>query len=219
MKVLIGKKGAMRTVYTDDGFGYAATEVVAAPCVVTQVKEAGRDGYAAVQVGYGTAKRQPKAQAGHTKGLDALKRFCEFRIDDATTYERGQKLTVEQFGVGDKVHVSGKTKGKGFQGVVKRHGFHGSPASHGHKDQLRMPGSIGATGPARVFKGTKMPGRMGGGRDTMKNLEVLAIDTATSTITVKGAIPGAFGSVVELRAEGEPTVVEQPKQEAQTEES
>jgi len=137
------------------------TKIQAGPCLITQIKEKEKDGYQAVQIGFGSKKRINKPLQGHLKKSQALKEhnryLREFLIDKDSELKVGDKIKADVFQPGDKVKVSSISKGKGFQGVVRRHGFHGSPASHGHKDQLRMPGSAGATGPARVFKNKKMP--------------------------------------------------------------
>ncbi len=191
MNFILGKKLNMEMAFTEKDEAVSSTVIQAGPCIVTQVKDSKKEGYSAVQVGFGQKKKQNKPTTGHLKNLGNLRWLREFRVDKVDDFKKGQKLEVSQFVVGDIVRVSGISKGKGFQGVVKRHGFHGSPATHGHKDQLRMPGSIGATGPMKVFKGTKLPGRMGGNQATVKNLEVLAVDPANNLIKIKGAVPGA----------------------------
>ena len=176
MKFILGQKLEMSQVYKEDGNVVPVTLVQAGPCTVVKVKkEEDKDGYDSVQVGYGTKKKLNKALAGQLKGLENFRFIKEFRTKEEGL-ERGKKITVEVFEPGDVVHVSGISKGKGFQGVVKRHGFHGSPATHGHKDQLRMPGSIGATDAARVFKGRRMPGQMGNQQATIRNLEIVEVD-------------------------------------------
>jgi large subunit ribosomal protein L3 len=216
MKFLLGTKGAMKTHYRDDGTAFAATEVHAGPCQVTQVKVHDTSGTNAVQIGFGTTKHLRKPQLGHLKGLPSFRVLREFSVEKPDAYTKGQELTVAQFIPGDKVRVSGISKGHGFQGVVKRHGFHGSPASHGHKDQLRMPGSIGAGGVQRVFKGMRMGGRMGTDRVTLRNMEILAVDAERGVLVVKGAVPGPRGGLIELAAPGEApaAVTEATKPEA-----
>jgi large subunit ribosomal protein L3 len=201
MKFLLARKERMTQIFTDDGRSLAGTVLSATPSVVTQVKSAeGKDGYAAVQVGFGArrAKNLSKPVAGHLKGksFSVLK---EFRTDDA--HELGAEITVATFAVGDEVVVSGTSKGRGFAGVVKRHGFHGGRRSHGQKHSEREPGSIGGSGGragGRVAKGMRMAGRMGGDRVTIKSLKVLAVDPGTNQIIISGAIPGARGSLVEI---------------------
>lgn len=197
----------MTQKFTEDGLVMPVTAVSAGPCTVVQVKGE-KDGYKAVQVGYGLDKKINKPMAGHLKGLENFRYLKEFRVDDTKAYERGKVFDVTSFKIGDVVEVTATSKGKGFQGVVKRHGFHGSPATHGHKDQLRMPGSIGSTDPARVFKGTRMGGRMGGDTVTVKNLEIIEVDTANNILYIKGAVPGARGSFVEILSPGELSFVE-----------
>lgn len=181
--------------FSDDGRVLPVTVIAALPCVVTAVKTEERDGYAAVQLATGAAKRVTKPLAGHFKELGSFARVREFRGADVSG-ERGEKINVSVFAPGDVVDVVGTSKGRGFQGVVKRHGFHGSPASHGHKDQLRMPGSIGSKRQGPVQKGKRMAGRMGGERVTVKNLTVVDVDVKTNRIAVLGAVPGARGSLV-----------------------
>ncbi|MBU1032397.1 MAG: 50S ribosomal protein L3 [Patescibacteria group bacterium] len=197
MKFILGKKLEMSQVFRPDGTVVPVTLVKAGPCVVTQIKDEKKDGYKAVQIGYLTCKKLAKPIAGHLKDLDKLRELREFRVDDISAFKRGDTFEASSFEVGDVIHVTGTSKGKGFQGVVKRHGFHGSPASHGHKDQLRMPGSIGCTGAQRVFPGRRMAGRMGGDQVTVKNLEVIEVNDGV--IAIKGALPGARNSIVELR--------------------
>lgn len=197
MKQIIAKKLDMSQIFREDGTVVPVTLLQAGPCVVTQVRTAEKDGYDAVQLGFGEGKKQAKPQQGHLKASGAKSRVLkEFRTEGATDLKVGDAIEVSQFSPGEFVHISGVSKGKGFQGVVKRHGFKGSPATHGHKDQHRMPGSIGSGGVARVFKGTRMGGRMGGENVTVKNLEVVQVDAAKGTMAVKGAVPGARGSVV-----------------------
>jgi len=197
----------MTQIFKDNGTAAPVTKVQAGPCVITQVKDEKRDGYKAVQFGYGERKEKniPKPQKGHLKGLENPRYLREMRIKDGedTKLKRGDKIDVSIFKEGDKVQVTSTSKGKGFQGVVKRHGFHGSPASHGHKDQLRMPGSVGATGPAHVFKGTRMPGHMGADQVTVKNLQVIKVDAEKGVLYIKGAVPGARNGLVVVSGEGE----------------
>lgn len=198
MKVLLGEKLEMTQMFKEDGSVVAVTLIKAGPCTVANVRQNPAGAQSAV-LGYGNSKSVNKPQLGEWKDLGSFAFVREFPLEEGESLERGQKLTASAFEVGQKLSVSGTSKGRGFQGVVKRHGFHGSPASHGHKDQLRMPGSIGAGGPQRVFKGTKMAGRMGGSAVTVKNLEVVNIDEKNNIIAVKGAIPGSRGSFVTLR--------------------
>ncbi|OGL87354.1 50S ribosomal protein L3 [Candidatus Uhrbacteria bacterium RIFCSPLOWO2_02_FULL_48_12] len=194
MKFIIGYKSYMTQTHRPDGRVVPVTVIKAEPCVVTQVKKVDKDGYIAFQVGSGAKKSVNKPMAGHLKALGAIRRLREFRPragDKAPDYKVGDKLDISQFAAGDKVNVTGHSKGRGFQGVVKRHGFHGSPKTHGHKDQLRMPGSIGATAPQRVFKGMRMAGHMGNARSTVKHLEVVDVNLEKGELALKGAVPGA----------------------------
>ena len=183
----------------------SATVVAAGPLVITQLKSKEKDGYTAFQVGYGTRNKKNinKAQQGHFKGKGDFRYVKEFRPkkeDDTITVKEGDTIDVSIFEVGDSIEVSAISKGKGFQGVVKRHGFHGGPRTHGQKHSERAPGSIGATGPNRVFKGKKMAGRMGSDRVTVKNLKILFIDTEEGCLVISGAIPGRRGTLVEIRS-------------------
>lgn len=203
MKFLLGTKGKMTTVFDGEGRAHAATVLLAGPVVVTQVKSKEKDGYEAVQIGYGEKRESlmKKPQKGHVKDLGNFRHFREYR-EDGTKVDAavGTKFDVSVFAVGDKVTVSATSKGKGFQGVVKRHGFKGGPRSHGQKHNERAPGSIGGGGrqAGRVIKGMRMAGRMGGDRITVKNLKVLQVVPETGEILLKGAIPGVPGSLVEI---------------------
>ena len=199
MKFMLATKGRMTQVFDDKGVVSAATILNAGPLTVTQIKNAEKDGYESVQVGFGTKKesRVNNAQKGKP-----FRHFREFSGSSETAeLQPGASIDVSVFAPGDVVSVSAISKGKGFQGVVKRHGFHGGPRSHGQKNRERSPGSIGGGGRAggRVVKGMRMAGRIGGERVTVKNLRVLQIDTATSTLVISGAIPGKPGSLVEIR--------------------
>lgn len=206
MKFILGTKEKMTTVYSsEDGRAYAATIIMAAPAVVTQIKTKEKDGYNAVQIGFGETKesRVNKAQVGHAKGK-ALKHFKELRKRDETPVEGvelGAAVDLSSFAVGDRVEVSAISKGKGFQGVVKRHGFHGGRRSHGQKHSEREPGSIGGGGRAggRVAKGMRMAGRMGNKRVTVRNLTVLQVIPETNELVLSGAVPGRRGTLVEIR--------------------
>lgn len=214
MKGLLGKKVGMAQVFDEKGIVTPVTIIEAGPCYVTQVKTEETDGYTAVQIGFSEIpeKRLSKGQQGHLgllkkgkgrgKGQDipALRYLREFRTKDAAEHAVGQALTVEQFDIGERVDVTGKSKGKGFAGVVKRYGFGGGIKTHGQSDRWRAPGSIGATsGTSRVFKGKRMPGRMGNDRHTAQNLQVMRIDAERNLIAVKGSVPGAKGSLVVIR--------------------
>jgi len=196
MKFILGEKVAMSQLFKEDGQVVPVTVIKAGPCQVTQVKSKETDGYAAVQLGFGLKRRISKPTFGHLKDLPKFRYLREFRISDKDQFSRGQEVKVETFTEGDLVKVTGLVKGRGFQGVVKRHGFHGSPKTHGHKDQLRMPGSIGSTGPQRVLKGTRMAGRMGGNQVSITNMKVAAVDAENNLLYLKGAVPGARGSLL-----------------------
>ncbi len=194
--------GTMTQVFDEKGVVHAATIVNASPLTVTQVKTAEKDGYAAIQLGSGTraAKNVGKAVAGHLKDLSMARYIREHRTE-AGEAKRGDSIDISIFVPGDVIEVSSTSKGKGFQGVVKRHGFAGGPRSHGQKNKERAPGSIGGGGRAggRVVKGMRMAGRMGGDRVTVRNLRVLQVDTANNQILISGAIPGRPGTLVEIR--------------------
>ena len=191
----------MTQVFDEKGVVSPATIVTAGPLTVTQVKEAAKDGYKAVQVGFGTRKasRTNKPLAGHLKDLGSFQYLREYTAVEAL--ERGATLDISMFNPGDVITVSATSKGKGFQGVVKRHGFHGGPRSHGQKNKERAPGSISGAGRAggRVAKGIRMAGRMGSDRITVKNLRVLQVDKASNTLLISGAIPGHPGTLIEIR--------------------
>ncbi|MBD3251797.1 50S ribosomal protein L3 [Candidatus Uhrbacteria bacterium] len=196
MKFILGRKREMSQIYRPDGTVVPVTLVEAGPCVITQVKTTETDGYQAIQLGFQPAKNLAKPQKGHVKDLDPVGTLHEFCVEELKDFKRGDQVEATVFEPGDKVHVRGRSKGKGFQGVVKRHGFHGQKASHGHKDQLRAPGSIGPGGVQHVFKGTRMAGHMGDDNVTVRNLEI--VDVKDGVIAVKGALPGARNSVIEI---------------------
>jgi large subunit ribosomal protein L3 len=201
MPGLIGKKVGMTSIYSQDGKNLPCTVLEVGPCVVTQVKTNDVDGYNAIQLGWGEAKDKntSKALQCHTQkaNTSAKRKFVEF-ADFEGDLELGQVLTADLFAEGDFVDVAGTSKGKGFQGVVKRHGFAGvGQATHGQHNRLRAPGSIGAgSDPSRVFKGMRMAGRMGGKRAKVQNLQVLKVDAERNLLVVKGSVPGAKNSIV-----------------------
>ncbi len=202
MKFILGRKLNMTQIFKDNGDVVPVTVVEAGPCQITQVKNLTSDGYLAVQVGFGRKNRLFKSLLGHLKSLPKFRYLREFRLKQEQPLTVGQTITVAAFNEGEIIRLTGVSKGKGFQGVVKRHHFSGSLASHGHKDQLRMPGSIGSTGPQRVFKGVRMAGRMG--NDTMTyNLEIIKIDSEKNLLYVKGAVPGARNGLVLIQNQGE----------------
>jgi len=195
MNFILGKKIEMSQMFDEKGRVIPLTWIEAGPCVVLQIKNKEKDGYEAVQVGFEKkSKNIKKTEKG--KEYKYLKEFPIF--NSQFSMKVGDKIDVSIFKEGDKVKVSGISKGKGFQGVVKRWGFRGASKTHGTKHMWRKPGSIGATDAERVFKGKKMAGRMGGERTTIKNLEIVKIDKEKNLIGVKGAVPGRRGTVVEL---------------------
>jgi large subunit ribosomal protein L3 len=210
MKFILGRKLNMTQIFDKDGVVHPATIVSANPIVVTQVKNKEVDGYDAVQVGEGVRKvsRLSKAVQGHTKDIGNFAKIQEVRSYGATNdaasaatfaaLKKGDKVDLSQFKEGDVVEVSAISKGKGFQGVVKRHGFHGGPRTHGQKHSEREPGSIGGGLRNKVPKRMRMAGRMGGDRITVKNLKVVHIDTVTNELYISGAIPGRRGTLVEV---------------------
>lgn len=217
MKGLLGVKVGMSQVFDEAGVVTPVTIIQAGPCYVTQVKTEASDGYTAVQLGYGETKerRLTRGEQGHlgllktdkqhprrkaNKAIPALKFLREFRMKDSGDLKVGQKLMVDQFEVGEHVDVTGKSKGRGFTGVMKRWGFAGASTTHGQSDRWRAPGSIGGTsGVGHVFKGKKMAGHSGNTRFTAQNLEVMRIDTEKNLIAVKGSIPGVKGGLVIIR--------------------
>lgn len=212
MAGLIGKKLGMTRVFREDGSALPVTAIEAGPCPVVQVKTAERDGYAAVQIGFGRRKpvRTTKAAAGHAAkaGIEGAPRVLrEIRLASAgeapegAAFEVGQSLTVELFKAGDRVKVTGRSKGRGFQGVVKRHGFRGGPGSHG-QPSTRVPGSVGpGTDPSRTIKGRRMAGQMGDAQCTVRNLEVVRVDAERNLLLVRGAVPGPRNGIVWIRKE------------------
>ncbi len=217
MKGLLGVKLGMTQVFDESGMVTPVTIIQAGPCYVTQIKNEKTDGYNSIQVGFTETKekRLSGGQKGHLGllktnkkypdrksniGVPALKHLREFRTKDTDSYKVGQTLTVDQFEVGDHIDVTGKSKGRGFAGVVKRHGFAGGVKTHGQSDRHRAPGSIGTTsGVGHVFKGKRMAGRMGNERNTIQNLEIMRIDSEKNLIAVKGAVPGVKGGLVIIR--------------------
>jgi large subunit ribosomal protein L3 len=204
MAGIIGRKLGMTQIFSDAGAAVPVTVIEAGPCPVTQIRNPETDGYGSLQLGFDAQKknRAPKAELGHASkaGLDhAPRTLREFRVESVDGYELGQELKVDQFQEGDKIRVTGTTKGRGFQGVVKRHGFRGRPASHGHP-RKRNPGSIGpGTNPSRVIKGKKMPGQMGNAQQTVRNLRVERVDADRNLIYIRGAVPGSRNSLVFIR--------------------
>jgi len=189
---IIGKKVGMSEVFDDSGKVEAVTVIEAGPCLVTQIKTSAKEGYEAVQLGYGTAKKLSKAEQGHLKDLGKFNKVREFRVDSTADVKIGDKVDVSLFKTGDFVNVVGVSKGKGYAGVVKRHGFHGGSKTHGQTDRHRHPGAIGATtSPGRVLKGLRMAGHMGNEQVTVKGLKVFKTDPEHNLLLVRGAVPGS----------------------------
>lgn len=212
----------MTQVFLENGTVVPVTRISAGPCQVVQVKDEKKNDVKAIQIGFGDIKasRVAKPQTGHLKDLNLVRHLKDFRIGKAEeNVKRGDVITVETFSVGDKVLVIGESKGKGFAGVVKRHHFRGGPASHGHKDNLRMPGAIGSGGIQRVFKGLRMGGRMGGERVTVKNLEIIEVHPEVNELYIKGAVPGGRNAMLMISGDGELKIkkVETPVAEAPVE--
>jgi large subunit ribosomal protein L3 len=210
----------MTQIFDDAARAIPVTAIEAGPCRIAQVRTPEKDGYSAIQLAFGdiSENKLPKGRLGHLQknGLQPARHLVELRLADAAQWEVGQELGAGIFEAGEKADVIGTSKGKGFAGVMKRHGFHGAPASHGTERKHRTPGSIGAgTTPHHVFKGQKMAGRMGGERVTVLNLEVVRVDVERNLILVKGAVPGPDGGLVIIRsAVRDPRPIPAPKVEA-----
>jgi large subunit ribosomal protein L3 len=216
LKGVLGTKLGMTQIFTDDGKVVPVTVVAAGPCVVTAVRTPDTDGYHAVQLGYGEIdpRRVTKPVAGHfaKAGLTPRRYLVELRTDDAASYTLGQELTAETFGAGDLVDVTGRSKGKGTAGVMKRHGFRGLSASHGTQRKHRSPGSIGGCAtPGRVFKGLRMAGRMGNVRTTVARLKVHAVDAERGLLLIRGAVPGPKGGLVLVRSAAKQLVAKEAR--------
>jgi large subunit ribosomal protein L3 len=204
MAAILAKKLGMTQVFQEDGRVARVTVLEAGPCPVTAIRTHERDGYEAVQLAFGLGKEKhlTKAELGHLKKADAgpMRHLVEFR-DEAGELQLGETVTVEAFAVGARVKIAGTSKGKGFQGTIKRHNFASGPKSHGSHN-VRAPGSIGASAtPSRVFKGIRGPGQMGNKRMTQKGLEVIAVDAKENLLMVRGSVPGATGALVEVRTD------------------
>ena len=197
---LLGRKIGMTTYYHEDGTAESVTAVEVGPCVVTQVKTEARDGYEAVQLGFGSARRLNSPVAGHqNRSGRRFTHLQEFGVDDLSEFEVGQEIKADVFEVGEPIKVIGTSKGKGFSGVVRRWGFRGGPKTHGQSDRHRSPGSIGAgTSPGRVWPGTKMAGHYGVDRVTVKGLKIVATDPEKNVVLVRGPIPGANNGIVRI---------------------
>ena len=205
IKGVLGTKLGMTQVFADDGKMVPVTVVEAGPCVVTAVRTPDADGYAAVQLGYGEVdpRKVNKPEAGHfmKAGVTPRRYLVDLRTDDDSDYTLGQEVTAETFAPGELVDVTARSKGKGFAGVMKRHGFKGLGASHGTQRKHRAPGSIGGCAtPGRVFKGVRMAGRMGGVRTSALNLTLHGVDTNRGLLLIKGAVPGPSGGLVLVRS-------------------
>ena len=200
ISAIIGKKIGMTQVFRENGEVIPVTAIEAGPCFVSLVKSQGSDGYTAVQLGFGSAKRLNKAAKGHLKGIGDFRYLREFPVEDVAEICRGDKVDVSFLKVGDSVDVCGVSKGKGFAGAVKRHHFAGGPKTHGQSDRHRAPGSIGAgTYPSRVFKGMRMAGHMGAARTTVRRLKVVEADPERSLLLLKGAVPGGSGALLTIK--------------------
>ena len=199
----LGKKIGMTQIFREDGRVVPVTVIEAGPCVVTQVKTKETDGYEAVQLGYGDVKRRNKPEAGHLKDSRLSRYLREVTTDDTSEFTVGQTIGVDIFQAGEKIDVIGKSKGRGFAGTMKRWDFGGGPRTHGQSDRARAPGSIGGgTTPGKVYKGLKMSGHMGNRRITVKGLEIVEIDAERNLLMIKGGIPGATNSLVQIRRKG-----------------
>ena len=197
---LLGRKLGMAQVFEEGGVVRAVTAIEAGPCTVTQIKTPEKDGYSAIQIGFGDAKKLNKPEKGHLRELPQLRHLREVRLDSVANYEAGQKIDASLFEVGELVDVIGTSKGKGYAGGVKRHHFRGGPKTHGQSDRHRAPGSVGATTtPGRVYKGTRMAGHLGDVRVTVQNLKVVEVDPERNLLLVEGAVPGAEEGLVFVR--------------------
>jgi len=204
MKFILGTKCRMTQIFDDNGTVYPVTVIQAGPCPIVRIKdEKSKDGYNAVLVGLSGKKKLGKRAMGQNKEMGNLVYLREFKTVDNHDLAAGDSITVDLFVTGDKVKVVGTSKGKGFQGVVRRHGFHGHPKTHGHKDQLRTSGSVSPGGVQRVFPGIRMPGHMGADRVTVKNLKIVKIDADKNEIYVNGAVPGAKGGFLMISCPGQ----------------
>jgi large subunit ribosomal protein L3 len=206
MKGILGKKVGMTQVFGERGEAIPVTVIEAGPCFVAQIKTVEQDGYAAVQLGYEETKptrlTQPQLKHLQKSNLPALRHLRELRVadDELASFEEGQRLTVDIFEEGELVDVTGTSKGRGFAGVVKRYGFAGGPKTHGQSDRQRTPGSVGAcTTPGRVFKGKRMPGRMGGERVTTQGLQIVLVDPERNLLALRGAVPGSKNGLLLIR--------------------
>lgn len=196
MKFILGKKIGMSQIFNKEGAVIPVTIIEAGPCFITQIKNKEKDGYEAIQIGFEKLKDKKVGKSQKKKPYKYLREF----IGDVSKHKLGDEININIFEEGDKIKISNISKGKGFQGVVKRHGFSGGPATHGHRHVLRTPGSIGSAFPQKVFKGKKMPGRAGGERVTVKNLKIALVDAKNNLLAVSGATSGPNGSLLEIRS-------------------
>ncbi len=194
VKFILGEKLGMSQIFDKQGNIVPVTIIKAGPCFITQIRDEKKDNYKAIQIGFKLLKDKKVKKPQKNKPYRYLREFS----NDVSKYKIGDKIDVNIFEEGDKIKVSGISKGKGFQGVVKRHGFSGGPATHGHRHVLRTPGSIGSAFPQKVFKGKKMPGRAGGKRTTIKNLKIAVIDKENNLLAINGAVSGPVGGLVEI---------------------
>ncbi|MQG20868.1 MAG: 50S ribosomal protein L3 [SAR202 cluster bacterium] len=203
----LGKKLGMTQMISEDGIVNAVTAVDVTPSTIVQIKTLDRDGYEKIQLGYGEANKISKPLQGHMKDLGEFRYLREVPVKDSSDHSLGDIVTADVFSVGDKISITGTSKGKGFAGPIKRYHFKGGPKSHGQKDKHRAPGSIGAgTTPGRVWKGQRMAGHMGMEKVTVRNLQIAAIDLESNIILVKGAVPGPPGNLLILRKKAERTL-------------
>ena len=206
LRGFLGKKVGMSQVFGEDGRVVPVTMIQAGPCSVTQIKTNENDGYQAVQLGFDPVKKLNKPEAGHLKDNPLARHLREVKADDISEFNLGQQIKVDIFEPGELVDVIGKSKGRGFAGVMKRHGFAGGPRTHGQSDRARAPGSIGGgTTPGKVYKGMKMAGHMGNARITVKNLEVIQVDPERNLLLLKGGVPGAPNGLLMIRRTGKRT--------------
>jgi large subunit ribosomal protein L3 len=203
LRGFLGKKIGMSQIFSGNGHVVPVTVIEAGPCSVTQIKTQGTDGYEAVQLGFGAIKKLNKPRAGHLKSSALSRHLREVKADNPNEFEIGQQISVDIFQEGEKIDIIGKSKGRGFAGVIKRHGFGGGPRTHGQSDRARAPGSIGGgTTPGKVYKGLKMAGHMGNRQVTVKNLEIVRIDSERNLLLVKGAVPGGPNGLLLIRRKG-----------------
>ncbi len=203
LRSFLGKKIGMTHIFEDGGNVVPVTVIQAGPCYVTQIRTRETDGYEAVQLGFGEAKKLNKPRSGHLKNIRNLRILREVKSDDIGAVTVGQEIKADIFEPGELVDIIGRSKGRGFAGTMKRHGFHGGPRTHGQSDRARAPGSIGGgTTPGKVFKGMKMSGHMGNVRTTVKKLKVIQVDPERNLIMVKGGVPGAPNGLLTIRKTG-----------------